>query len=1367
MDIIDELLPTIDLKCLNKDILNNWEHFDTVLMDAFLQKNGIHRDSYVNFNSFLPEILNLIKTHVKLRFIDNCDRLHRINVISCNYVKPYENKYGIDDCEQALLRGSYEASIYGTVVYTIHMKKPSIDSKNINGQYDEMDQDVLDGNNNDNDGDDDDNDDDDGGGGDEGNDDDDDDDYEIGSDDDDDNDDDDVTIVTDDEEEEDDEEEDEKTKEKKKTKNSNYMKNKQKNKSFNFTRNNDKLYTELIHTAEKDNHLIMNMPVFVGSNICNMKGPFGKPSQYFASYLKVPSFIVNRNRKICPLEEYIVNNRIIMKKIKKEKTKFSMSQFYQLEIRCKFYEPIKKYRTNCTLKFSLEIPNLRKMSFWKRPCNFRVEIPYQKAKYISMTVLAMAFGWCISDFIAAIKMYFMYDENFKGVNIVDMYLRNIENDVNNCESQRDALLHIGKLLDSCKNHWTNEEIISYVSYSLRGEFFPNLNIINSEKTADHFDAENIRKGYMIAKCASELIKLSPFVNSYKPDKYKYKIHDTKSYTLKRVETPGEKLTALTRMCFKNYNQKAQSKFMTAIEGNKTMDLNLILSPKNINLTKAVGNGTFNPKPDAPDGSKNKTQLMIAGFCSDLQSMQAQKILKAALRKNQKIETLLSTPDQAGRVCSYLFPESQQCGSTRFKTLGCVVSHNVDFNVVNKVIMRTIKSHASHIGWIPVSKPWEPKIFKNLKEYTMVFDVYNGLVGWVKYPVKLYKLIRSVRSRGFLNSFVGMEFKREFKRDCTNMFRFTCDAGRFMRPLVIVEKLPQLIKCIQNGILHKMNDPVHYLLQHGMIEYLDASEEYSGICLTADKSQTVLDTWDKKTKQCNYTHLEVHPTFTFNIMVAKPFANFNQGPRRLYTGNMDKRSISLKLFPDRGTTSSNSLFYGEKPLMGDPVNKALQLRENEPNSTNVMLAIMSHADNIEDAFVMKKEAFEAGLAKTYEIHTRHVSLGKDCFFGKPDNTCKGKMDSDKYRFLNDNGTPKIGAIIKGGTAIVGKIYQTTFKKQIFRRCISTFTPWNSYFRIEDVDCYPRDGRNPEVIRVSMRKVNTPAEGDKYFFGHGQKGTGGRYYRAVDLPFITNGPNAGVVPDVFMNVNALMRGTTGLLLETIFGTARALSPSEMKQWDTLFLSEDNFEKKLRICGKVLKRFGLSHTGKSKMRCGKYGTEIKCGIFTGLAAMRVLRHRAKDKLRSRERGPINELTKQTSIGQKQFGGLKAGEMENANWACHGATSMFQSINFESADKYWITFCTKCQMKAIGCLETNFFFCKMCNSFEHLIRLKIPYTTNLSQSEMFAASWGTTFQAHELPPTQVYKGGDFENDMLQIDEDAIYHNFKYNDMSNELDHK
>ena len=104
-----------------ESIQKEWNTLKEFLLDAFLEKFGIHQDEYDNFNSYMPEILNLIKEHVKIQYLDEIrQELHQIQIRDSCYIKPYDRNYGLDDPEQALLRGNYEGSIRSTIVYTIH-----------------------------------------------------------------------------------------------------------------------------------------------------------------------------------------------------------------------------------------------------------------------------------------------------------------------------------------------------------------------------------------------------------------------------------------------------------------------------------------------------------------------------------------------------------------------------------------------------------------------------------------------------------------------------------------------------------------------------------------------------------------------------------------------------------------------------------------------------------------------------------------------------------------------------------------------------------------------------------------------------------------------------------------------------------------------------------------------------------------------------------------------------------------------------------------------------------------------------------------------------------------------------------------------
>lgn len=232
------------------------------------------------------------------------------------------------------------------------------------------------------------------------------------------------------------------------------------------------------------------------------------------------------------LRRYYTNNRVF--KLHSDK----------IEIRSKFYHPSKKFRTNATLKITMERQKWRRGSF-KRPPRFMLEIPHQTPKVLCpVTVLAMAYGWSVSDFVDCVHMFLNYESH----PVVDYFLQIVEFDTEQCQSQAEALQRMGLCFKKCRQEMVDPEAIaSYVSHQLRCEFLPNLVDLERGDAEDHA-MENRRKGYLLAEVVAELIQMSERRNRERSDEERrIWVADNKtSYHKKRIDTPGEKMTFLCR-----------------------------------------------------------------------------------------------------------------------------------------------------------------------------------------------------------------------------------------------------------------------------------------------------------------------------------------------------------------------------------------------------------------------------------------------------------------------------------------------------------------------------------------------------------------------------------------------------------------------------------------------------------------------------------------------------------------------------------------------------------------------------------------------------------------------------------------------------
>lgn len=1214
------------------------------LVDCFIRYRSIHAHSYHNFNKYLKEMLEMVMVHVKITYVDKYDRKHVIYVRDCNFVKPYEAGFGIDNPEQSFMRGSYEATIEGTLVYAIYEKvRPSeVDSlpTTLTDEQDVPEEDVedhgmdVDGETSSVDMDDD--------------------------------------LFSDEEEEND--------------------------RAAFFIDSDDrsKSHSVLVEETVYHDFLIADIPVWINSDICNMQGPLCDPNVHYKSYLEVPTFGVSRTMKVLVYDSYLINNRVLA--LKKN----------QVEIRSRFYSKQKKYRTNSTLKIHLEQKKLKdSVKSWVHPSRYLVEIPHENPKiYLPVIIVAMAFGWKIVDFITAIRVYLGSDN---GVD-VNVFLCAASMDTLGCKDQEDAILYIAKHLKKCKTMDNPKDKQSYVSHMLRDELLPNVNTKDAEGANEYYEDENQKKGFLLAQAVATLIRLTSTVNNRKPLDKQFTCDDRRSYQLKRTETPGEKLTILLRKYLKKYVTHGKMKLKNTIENKTHFDIHSILNFQNIKLTASVRSGVWDVKRDVSDSNQNKSQLMTTGYCSDSNHMHTQKIVDNSMRKSVNPESLMIYPDQAGRIDFYLTPESEKCGISRNFALGLVLSSIADVKLWNGVLLDFIRSIQNEIGWFPRCIGEDVVIRHNC---FLVHDLFGSFQGWVSDWSKFYEKFREGRRRGFLHRYMGFQLCTK-----TNCIYFNLDEGRFLRPLVVGQKIPQLMEFLLSPAFHVV-DRIGEMLNLGLIEYFDASEEIPPVVRVADGLETFMK------DPLSYTHVEVHGCMLLNLTMSKAFCNFNQGPRRMYTGNMEKRSISLKLNIDRGTTASYSLWYAQLPLLSEQVDRAMKLRVKEPNGVNINIAVLCRDTNQEDSWIFKKETFEVGMGVTVEYFIVTVLRGLGCLFRLPGSDCRGKASSQSYHAITEGGYPKVGSFLSGGDCVVGKVFESKVDGQMTTRCISKFLPWSLNYIVTKVERYPYDCEQPDMVRVILAQYNYPSIGDKFYLAHGQKGTCGSIVGRDDMPFYCSGVNAGTSPDLIISVCSLMRVTQGLLLELLIGKGRAFSPDEIEQYDNMLMSDSDFSQKMAVCKKILTRCGLSYKGKDKMICGKTGKLIDNLVFNGIANLRVLKHMAKNKIRSRDRGPTNELTRQTSVGKKHFGGQKAGEMENWNFHGHGISFMFQSINYDSADKFVTFFCIKCQWFAFGCVDTKFFYCKSCKqSGDNILRLNVPYTTCLTFQEMYTAGWGHTFK-------------------------------------------
>src|SRR4051812_31652816 len=193
--------------------------------------------------------------------------------------------------------------------------------------------------------------------------------------------------------------------------------------------------------------------------------------------------------------------------------------------------------------------------------------------------------------------------------------------------------------------------------------------------------------------------------------------------------------------------------------------------------------------------------------------------------------------------------------------------------------------------------------------------------------------------------------------------------------------------------------------------------------------------------------------------------------------------------------------------------------------NVLVSFMSwEGSNFEDAIiisesVVRDDKFTSIHIEKHEVEARDTKLGPEEITRDIPN-----VGEDTLRNLDENGIIRIGADVKPGDILVGKITpkgetELTAEERLLRAIFgekarevkdtSLRVPHGERGKVVDVRVFERDagvelpaGVNKQV-RVSIAQKRKISEGDKMAGRHGNKGVIARIMHVEDMPFLPDG------------------------------------------------------------------------------------------------------------------------------------------------------------------------------------------------------------------------------------------------------------------------
>ncbi|MGC8981393.1 MAG: DNA-directed RNA polymerase subunit beta [Minisyncoccia bacterium] len=309
-------------------------------------------------------------------------------------------------------------------------------------------------------------------------------------------------------------------------------------------------------------------------------------------------------------------------------------------------------------------------------------------------------------------------------------------------------------------------------------------------------------------------------------------------------------------------------------------------------------------------------------------------------------------------------------------------------------------------------------------------------------------------------------------------------------------------------------------------------------------------------------------------------------------------------------------------------------------------------------VLKEDIFTSVSLEEFSIDVRDTKLGKE----EVTNDIPGVPEA-KLRNLDEEGIIRIGASVKAGDILVGKITprkeveltpEEKLLKAIFGEKVeevkdsSLYLEPGKYGKVARVKILDRaKGEISETgvlkrISVEIAKLKKLQIGDKLANRHGNKGVISIILKEEDMPFLEDGRPVDVV---LSSLGVVSRMNLGQIFEMHLGYAayklgyRAIVPSVSGVTD-----EDIREE--------LRKANLPEDGKLVLYDGRTGEPFKNKIAVGIMYLMKLVHMAEDKAHARAIGPYSLITQQPLGGRSQFGGQRFGEMEV--WALEGYSAV-----------------------------------------------------------------------------------------------------------------
>lgn len=379
-------------------------------------------------------------------------------------------------------------------------------------------------------------------------------------------------------------------------------------------------------------------------------------------------------------------------------------------------------------------------------------------------------------------------------------------------------------------------------------------------------------------------------------------------------------------------------------------------------------------------------------------------------------------------------------------------------------------------------------------------------------------------------------------------------------------------------------------------------------------------------------------------------------------------------------------FHHKPLvdMGEKISAGQILADNSSSKDgqlalgqNILVAFLSWGGaNYEDAIVISEKLVKDNVFSTIHLEEFSVNV-RDTKLGPEQTTFDiPNVGEDKLKDLDEDGIVRIGAEVRAGDILVGKITpkgetELTPEERLLRSIFgekardvkdtSLRLEHGKRGRVVSIRIFSREKGDKlesgiiKQIKIEVAQIRKILVGDKLSGRHGNKGVISKVLPEEEMPYLADGTPVDII---LSPLGIASRMNFGQILETHLGWAA--SRGNFQAITTPFdgVKEEEIKEEL-------KKAGLPETGKIQLFDGRTGEAFVNDVTVGYMYIMKLHHMVEDKIHMRSVGPYSLITQQPLGGKAQGGGQRFGEMEV--WALEGygaAHTLQEMLTIKSDD-------------------------------------------------------------------------------------------------------